>query len=185
PATINKYLQTYNDLFEWARRNSHVAANHFSGLTILQNKQRITGKRKAFSNPQIVTILDAVTSNRDGLAKKDYQKWGPLIGIYTGARLNEIAQLHLKDIQQVEGIWCAAAKAVSGLNSYADAIRALKDEVPALAASLKEMDAKARIEAIYGASLSKARTMGEIYMANELRGQALSSLNIRSATDDP
>lgn len=83
------------------------------------------------------------------------------------------------------GTGSAAAKAVSGLNSYADAIRALKDEVPELAASLKEMDAKARIEAIYGASLSKARTMGEVYMANELRGQALSSLNIRSATDDP
>jgi hypothetical protein len=79
----------------------------------------------------------------------------------------------------------AAGKAVAGLNSYANAIRALKEEVPELAASLKDMDAKARVEAIYGKSLSKARTMGEIYAANELRGQALSSLNIRSATDDP
>lgn len=106
PATINKYLQTYNDLFEWARRNSHVAANYFSGLTIRQNKQRSTGKRKAFSSPQIMTILDAITSNRDNLVRKDYQKWGPLIGIFTGARLNEIAQIHLADIRQQDGIWC-------------------------------------------------------------------------------
>ncbi len=83
------------------------------------------------------------------------------------------------------GTGSAAGNAVSGLKSYADAIRALKDEVPELASSLKELDAKARIEAIYGASLSKARSMGEVYMANELRGQALSSLNIQSATDDP
>ena len=106
PATINKYLQTYNDLFEWARRNSHVAVNHFSGLTIRQNKQRVTGKRKPFTNAQVVTILDTITSNRDGLVRKDYQKWGPLIGIYTGARLNEIAQIHLADIRQQDGIWC-------------------------------------------------------------------------------
>lgn len=83
------------------------------------------------------------------------------------------------------GTGSAAGNAVSGLKSYADAIRALKDEVPELASSLKELDAKARIEAIYGTSLSKARSMGEVYMANELRGQALSSLNIQSATDDP
>lgn len=105
-ATINKYLQTYNDMFEWARRNSHVAANHFSGLTIRQNKQRVQGKRDPFSNEQIGVILATIRSNDDGLIRKDYQKWGPLIGIYTGARLNEIAQIHLADIRQENGIWC-------------------------------------------------------------------------------
>lgn len=38
-------------------------------------------------------------ANEKGLIKKDYQKWGPLIAIYTGARLNEIAQLRLDDIK--------------------------------------------------------------------------------------
>jgi integrase len=39
------------------------------------------------------------------LAKKDYAYWGTLMGIYTGARLNEVAQIMLDDIRQEEGIY--------------------------------------------------------------------------------
>lgn len=85
----------------------------------------------------------------------------------------------------LSGTGSAAGNAVSGLKSYGDAIRALKEEVPELAASLRDLDAKTRIDQTYRAALSKARTMGEVYLANELRGQALASINIRSATDDP
>jgi hypothetical protein len=85
----------------------------------------------------------------------------------------------------LSGTGSAAGNAVSGLKSYGDAIRALKEEVPELAASLRDLDAKTRIDQTYRAALSKARTMGEVYLANELRGQALASVNIPSATDDP
>ena len=104
--TINKYLQTYSDMFEWAKRNSHIDANLFSGLTIRQNKKRGQNECTDFSDEQINIILNTVVGNEKGLIKKDYQKWGPLIGIYTGARLNEIAQIHLADIRQEDGIWC-------------------------------------------------------------------------------
>lgn len=104
--SVNKYLQSYGDLFNWAKQNGHVDQNVFAGLAIKQNKARNQDGREAFTPDQIQLILTAVLSNRSGLANKDYQKWGPLIGIYTGARLNEIAQLHLKDIREVDGIWC-------------------------------------------------------------------------------
>lgn len=104
--TINKYLQSYGDMFEWAKRNSHVDANLFAGLTIRLNKKRGQIERAAFSNEQVRVMLDAVIENKNSLVKKDYQKWGPLIGIYTGARLNEIAQIHLRDIRQEGGLWC-------------------------------------------------------------------------------
>jgi hypothetical protein len=95
--SVNKYLQSYGDLFNWAKQNGHVDQNVFAGLTIKQNKARNQDSREAFTPDQIQVILSAILSNKGGLANKDYQKWGPLIGIYTGARLNEIAQLHLKD----------------------------------------------------------------------------------------
>ncbi len=104
--SVNKYLQSYGDLFNWAKQNGHVDQNVFAGLTIRQNKLRNQDSRTPFEPEQIRAILDAVLSNKDGLAKLDYQKWGPLIGIYTGARLNEVAQLEPKDIKQVDGIWC-------------------------------------------------------------------------------
>ncbi|MCD2183590.1 tyrosine-type recombinase/integrase [Rhizobium sp. GN54] len=105
PPTINKYLQTYNDMFEWARRNSHVNANLFSGLAIRQNRKRSQIERTAFTNEQVRTILNTVVENSAGLIRKEYQKWGPLIGLYTGARLNEIAQIDLTDIRQQDGVW--------------------------------------------------------------------------------
>jgi LAS superfamily LD-carboxypeptidase LdcB len=79
----------------------------------------------------------------------------------------------------------AAANGAKGLNSFAEAVRGLKNEVPDLANSLASLDAQTRIDGAYKAALSKARTMGEVYQANELRGAALTSLNITSATDDP
>jgi len=39
-------------------------------------------------------------------AYKDYQYWLPLLGVYTGARMNEICQLYLGDLKSVNGIDC-------------------------------------------------------------------------------
>lgn len=104
--TINKYLQTYNDMFQWAKRNGYIEENRFSGLNVRQNKKQSEGKRSSFSNAEIKSIIDAVTKPGSAIARKPYQKWGTLIGIYTGARLNEIAQMHLTDIRELNGIWC-------------------------------------------------------------------------------
>lgn len=104
--TINKYLQTYSDLFEWAKQNNHTDANLFSGLTVRQGKKDRDGARDPYTDEQIRLILTTILHNERGLVTKDYQKWASLIGIYTGARLGEISQLHLKDIRQQDGIWC-------------------------------------------------------------------------------
>jgi integrase len=103
--TINKYLQTYNDMFEWAYKNGLIEKNYFSGLTIRVRKDRKQG-REAFSTDQMTTILRVVTDETSPLIKKAYRKWGPLIGAYTGARLNEIAQLELTDFVDRDGVWC-------------------------------------------------------------------------------
>lgn len=79
----------------------------------------------------------------------------------------------------------AAAKGANGLNTFAGAVRALKDEIPELASGLSQLDAQARINAAYNAALGKARSMGEVYQANELRGAALKAVGVKSATDDP
>ncbi|GAA4795900.1 site-specific integrase [Lysobacter hankyongensis] len=31
--------------------------------------------------------------------------WGPILGLYTGARVNEVAQLYIDDVRQVDGVW--------------------------------------------------------------------------------
>ncbi|NSZ02289.1 phage tail protein [Agrobacterium tumefaciens] len=85
----------------------------------------------------------------------------------------------------MSGTDSAAAKATANIKSFADAIRSLKGEVPELAKELQNLDAKARIEAVYQKSLSMAQGQREIALANEMRGKALASVNLKSATDDP
>ncbi|RVG95999.1 D-alanyl-D-alanine carboxypeptidase family protein [Sinorhizobium meliloti] len=85
----------------------------------------------------------------------------------------------------LSGTGSAAKDALKGINSYADAIRALKEEVPELAASLRDLDAKSRIDAVYRQALARAQGQREIALANQMRGKALQGLGIKSATDDP
>lgn len=105
--TVNKYLQTYSGLFHWAKRNSYATDNVFLGLSIAKGKR--AGKdreRKAFNDAQMGLILNELVTNKNGLIgdKKAWHRWGPLIAAFTGARLNEIAQLELADIVAKDGI---------------------------------------------------------------------------------
>lgn len=70
----------------------------------------------------------------------------------------------------------AATAGTSGIQTFADAIRSLKNEIPELAAGLAELDARSRIDAAYNAAVSKAQTMGQVYEANRLRDAALAAL---------
>jgi integrase len=36
---------------------------------------------------------------------RSYQFWLPILALYTGCRLEELAQLYLDDIQQADGVW--------------------------------------------------------------------------------
>jgi lambda family phage tail tape measure protein len=85
----------------------------------------------------------------------------------------------------LSGTDIAAGRAVANIKSFGDAIRALKNEVPELAKSLADLDKKAQIDAVYQKSLSMAQGQREIALANEMRGKALASVNLKSATDDP
>jgi len=38
--------------------------------------------------------------------KKSSQYWLPMLGLYTGARIDEIASLQLSEIAELEGVWC-------------------------------------------------------------------------------
>ncbi len=75
--TINKYLQTYGTMFEWAKRNGYVKENVFAGLTIRSTK-RAAVVRKSFSSAEITSLYDAIIHDDGNLIRRPYQKWDPL-----------------------------------------------------------------------------------------------------------
>lgn len=110
--TINKYLQTYNGLFNWAVQNGHCSANPFDGLVLRADKANRDDPRLPFSDEQLSVICDALLSSTAKHA--EHHKWGALIGIHSGARLNEIAQLHIDDVREIDGLWCFDINAKQG-----------------------------------------------------------------------
>ena len=58
-----------------------------------------------FSKDDLKALFDS-EAYKSGSFKKASQYWLPLIGLYSGARLDEPASLLVTEIQQKEGVWC-------------------------------------------------------------------------------
>ncbi|HIF25009.1 MAG TPA: site-specific integrase [Micavibrio sp.] len=115
--TVNNRLTSMVSLFNWAEENDlYTGRNPFSGLMVKNAKQQAT-KRHPFSNQELQTLFSCpIYTGCKGESRnerletghiviKDYWYWIPLIGLYTGMRLNEICQLLVSDIQCEDGIW--------------------------------------------------------------------------------
>ncbi|CDX49843.1 putative Site-specific recombinase XerD [Mesorhizobium plurifarium] len=102
--TINKYLQTYKGLFNWAKQNGYCAENPFSGLSLGNKRGNDEAPRLPFSSSELGTLRNALLDKGRNL--QEHHKWGTLIAMHSGARLNEVAQLHLDDIRVIDGIHC-------------------------------------------------------------------------------
>lgn len=102
-SSVNKYLRRCGALFTWGKRHGHVHENPFSGLAI--RRDRLPHQfRERFTLEELQRLFDPANLKRD--ARKSYMYWLPWLGLYTGARLEELCQLHLDDIRQVDSVWC-------------------------------------------------------------------------------
>jgi len=102
--TFNNHMAMFDRLGDWAKRHGRAPENVFDGMKIKKAKGAKTD-RKPYSYSQTARLYKELTQNPTGLVKKEDQKWGALLGLFTGARLNEIAQLQPGDIGQEDCIW--------------------------------------------------------------------------------
>jgi len=118
--SVNNKLSILARFGKWLSHNvDGVDGRAFATTSILT--KRAPSNRSSFSDEQMIAILNALTftgceSERNQLAPgsfkvRDYRYWLTLIAAYTGARLNEIAQLRVDDICELDGIWTISIKA--------------------------------------------------------------------------
>lgn len=100
--TINKKLARVSSLFEWAISYGYVTLNPAKGMTI-KSPKLARDERKVFSNDDLSKLFGSEVFIEKKY-KHSYYYWLPLLALYTGARLNELCQLHLKDFDIVDGI---------------------------------------------------------------------------------
>jgi len=101
--TVNKALTRIGSLFAWAKKHGYVRENYFQGLE-LKHKKRPHEERAAFTQEELAALFGTDQYRRHRFLHPHYY-WLPLLGLYTGARLEELCQLHLADIHAVDGTW--------------------------------------------------------------------------------
>jgi hypothetical protein len=103
--TVNKYMQMLSSVLRHASRLKWSTGNPAEGLS-LKDARREDEIRQAFTlleiNQIFLALQDAKKSFYD--ANRHERYWLPLLGIYTGARVNELAQLSLVDIVEEQSI---------------------------------------------------------------------------------
>lgn len=109
PTTVNHYLGDLRQLLQFAVDNGWLARNPANGLTV-RNPVRKADRRSSFSDDQLRAIFGSSffeeTAQLPAADPKPAMFYVPLIGLFSGMRLNEICQLRVNDVAQVEGVWC-------------------------------------------------------------------------------
>ena len=98
--TVRKHVTAIRSVFSWALDRDYVSKNPASKLA--PKREPSGSKRLPFSQDEITLIFDPDTYNEYPRHAADY--WIPILCLFTGARIEEIAQLHTLDIRYEENI---------------------------------------------------------------------------------
>jgi integrase len=126
PATVNGYMTKLSALLTWAANEGFIDRNPAKGLGVVDTTNR-KDKRQPFTPKQLQAIFTAplYTGCQDddyGYAKPGEARprrgrfWVPLIGLFSGMRLNEICQMNTEDVRVIDGTLCfvVTAEAIKG-----------------------------------------------------------------------
>ena len=106
PRTVDKHISILGTFFKWVIGKGYIhGKNVFEGQKIQTTAQReadTESARKPFSDDDLKKIFAAENYQT---RKNPHDFWFPLIGLFSGLRLNEIAQLYMTDIAEIDGIW--------------------------------------------------------------------------------
>ena len=112
--SVNKYMGRLSNLFAYGVSRGHMDKNYADGIRVKVNKKAtIKKKKKPFSAQDLVDYFNAPIHAENKRYKK-YQEmfWLPLIALYSGMRIEEIAQLQISDVREIEDdhsgakAWC-------------------------------------------------------------------------------
>ncbi len=101
-SSVNKHLSKISTLLEWGRKNGHCKENPAHGLTIKQKKNS-QEDRFPFTEDELGKMFSGELYTPPTY-RHSYYFWLPLLGLYTGARINELCQLDVADIKEVDQI---------------------------------------------------------------------------------
>ncbi|MBI9079933.1 MAG: site-specific integrase [Pseudodesulfovibrio sp.] len=101
--TVNNNLTNCSTFFTWCEDEGLIDRNPCRRLKIKEDKDDID-HRSPFTIQDLHNIFHAPEYVQDSF-KHPSDFWGPILGLYTGARREELCQLHIEDVRQEDGLW--------------------------------------------------------------------------------
>lgn len=101
--TQEKHLDRVRVFFGWALERREIERNPAKTLHVLTRAQEDAGARQSFTPDELARAFDPIA--RSLACDQPHRWWGPMLALYTGARVTELAQLWTDDLEQISGIW--------------------------------------------------------------------------------
>lgn len=112
---VSKQLSTISPLFTWMAEQPKWAGFKNPCHGLWQKGAKGKNRRPSFSSDMLNKLLHSplfVGFEKDGREHKsgdqtanDWRKWLPLICMFTGARIGEVAQMRIADVTETSGFW--------------------------------------------------------------------------------
>jgi len=100
--SINQHYQRISSFMHWCVNHDYLSKNPLPALAPPKIKNN---KRAPFTRNDIQIIFSQpVFTQHNHLKDRPSDYWLPILGLYTGARLNELAQLKKEHIIKVDGV---------------------------------------------------------------------------------
>lgn len=101
--TVNNRLRKLTAFINWCKANGYVSDNPLAGMKVMVGPAKEA--RLSFDRHDLAALLDLQALQMEA-HKHPWRYWLPLLGRSTGARLEELCQLHLDDFIDQQGIHC-------------------------------------------------------------------------------
>ncbi len=101
--TVNNRLRKLSAFMNWCKANGYIQDNPLTGLKMMTGSAKEA--RLSFEQCDLTALLD-LDALKTEARKHPWRYWIPLLGRYTGARLEELCQLRVDDFVEQQGIQC-------------------------------------------------------------------------------
>ncbi|MCY1286519.1 Phage integrase family protein [compost metagenome] len=101
--TINNRLRKLTAFFNWCQSNGYIDRNPLVGMKVMTGAAK--DARLSFEPRDIRTLLNLESLQKEA-RRHPWRYWLPLLARFTGARLEELCQLHVDDFDTLQGIPC-------------------------------------------------------------------------------
>lgn len=101
--TVNNRLRKLSAFMNWCKSNGYLTDNPLVGMKVMTGSAKEA--RLSFEQHDLTTLLNLEALKAEA-RKHPWRYWLPLLGRFTGARLEELCQLHVADFITLQGIDC-------------------------------------------------------------------------------